>query len=90
MTLRYRLADHVTSTLTPDGGSVLTDVARDRVYVLNPTAAAFLATLVAGPGGPMPNIVERIARQDYAQAVTWAEHLRATLVRGHLIQEADV
>ena len=90
MTLRYRLADHVTSTPMPDGGSVLTDGARNRLYALNPTAAALLSTIVAGPGGPMPDIVERIARQDYVQAVSWAEHLRAALVRGHLIQGAEV
>ena len=89
MTLRYRLADHVTSTPTPDGGSVLTDVARNRVYALNSTAAAFLSTLVEGPGGPMPDLVERVARQDYAQAVSWAEHLRVALLRGHLIREAE-
>ncbi|MFD6142068.1 hypothetical protein [Promicromonospora sp. NPDC060271] len=68
---------------------MLTDVARNRAYALNPTAAAFLTTLVEGAGGQMPSIVERIARQDYAQAVSWAEGLRATLVRGHLIQEAE-
>lgn len=89
MTLRYRLADHVTSTPTPDGGSVLTDVARNRAYALNPTSAALLTTLVAGPGGRMPNIVERIARLDYAQALSWAEDLRATLVRSHLIKDAE-
>lgn len=89
MTPRYRLADRVTSTPTPDGGSVLIDVARDRVYALNPTAAAFLCTLVAGPGGPIPDIVERIARQDYTQAVSWTEHLRTTLLGGLLIQEAE-
>lgn len=88
MTRRYRLADHVTSTATPDGGSVLIDVARNRAYALNPTAAAFLGALVAGPGGPVPNIVERVAQQDYAQAVSWSEHLRATLLGGRLIQEA--
>jgi hypothetical protein len=88
MTLRYRLADHVTSTPMPDGGSVLTDVAHNRVYALNPTAAALLTTLVAGPGGPMPAIVERIARQDYTQAVSWTEHLTVTLIRGRLIREA--
>ena len=89
MTLRYRLADHVTSTPTPDGGSVLIDVARNRAYALNPTAAALLCTLVAGPAGPMPSIVERVARRDYAQAVSWTEHLRVSLLGGHLIQEAE-
>lgn len=89
MTPHYRLADHVTSTRTPDGGSVLTDVARDRVYALNPTAAAFLSTLVAGPSGSIPIVVERLARQDYAQAVSWAEQLRATLLGRHLIQEVE-
>lgn len=88
MAPRYRLADQVTSTPTPDGGSVLIDVARDRVYALNPTAAALLCTLVEGPGGPIPDIVQRIVRPDDTQAATWTEHLRTTLLGGRLIQEA--
>jgi hypothetical protein len=77
----------VTCTPTPEGGSVLTDVAHDRVFALNPTATAVLTTLLAGQHDPLPAILDRAVRNDPDQAARWTVQLTEDLVSSRLLKE---
>ncbi|GAA1874294.1 actinodefensin-associated protein B [Myceligenerans crystallogenes] len=87
MSTRYRLADGVTCTPTPEGGSILIDVTRDRVFALNKTATAVLTTLVARQHEPLPEILDRAVRDDPDQAPRWTERLAQDLVSRRLLTE---
>lgn len=87
MPTRYRLPDGVTRTPTPEGGSILIDVTRDRVFALNATAAALLTTLLAGQHEPLPEILDRAVRNDPDQAARWTVQLAENLVARRLLTE---